>query len=161
MLIIGLLVIVILALVMSFFVFRNRRANRHAPTFFTPPAPPDGVRLSRELQDEMRDIASRGNPEQAAKQLRKRASLSDTQASGVIYALQAGQVLPEPEPEPEPASTATETTETLRAPVDAELLATLRRLVLQDRLRRTAAMRLLKERTGMNTREARRFLDAL
>lgn len=157
MLIIGLLVIVILALVMSFFVFRNRRADRHAPTFFTPPVPPDGVRLSRELQDEMRDIASRGNPEQAAKQLRKRASLSDTQASGVIYALQAGQVLPEPEP----ASAATETTETLRAPVDAELLATLRRLVLQDRLRRTAAMRLLKERTGMNTREARRFLDAL
>ncbi|RIQ34778.1 hypothetical protein DY240_03380 [Jiangella rhizosphaerae] len=64
-------------------------------------------------------------------------------------------------PEPEPVSTAPSTPARRRGAIDAELLATLRRLVSQDRLRRTAAIRLLKERTGMNSRDARRFLDAL
>lgn len=157
MLILGLIVIVILALVMSYVVVRSGPTTRHAPTFSSPPTPPAGVRLSRALQEEVRDIASRGNPEQAAKLVHKRASLPTTQATAVVYALQAGQVFPEPEP----ASTAPETPAPKRAPVDTELLVTLRRLVMQDRLRRTAAIRLLKERTGMNTREARRFLDAL
>ncbi len=155
----GLIIVVILALVMSFAIARRSSTARHAPTFSSPPTPPPGVRLTRELQEETRDVASRGNPEQAAKNLHKQASLPMSQATAVVYALQAGQVFAEPEP---PAATPEpESAQANRAPVDAELLATLRRLVVQDRLRRTAAIRLLKERTGMNTKEARRFLDAL
>lgn len=157
MLILGLIVTVILALVMSYVVIRSSPTSRNAPTFSSPPTPPAGVRLSRELQETVRDTASRGNPEQAARRLHKEAGLPTTQATAVVYALQAGQVFPEPEP----ASTSPDPPPARRAPVDAELLTTLRRLVVQDRLRRTAALRLLKERTGMNSRDARRFLDAL
>lgn len=157
MLIFGLIVTVILALVMSYVVIRSGPSSRNVPTFSSPPTPPAGVRISRELQEAVRDTASRGNPEQAAKRLHKEAGLPTTQATAVVYALQTGQVFPEPEP----TSTAATAEPTRRAPVDAELLNTLRRLVVQDRLRRTAAIRLLRERTGMNNRDARRFLDAL
>lgn len=157
MLILGLIVIVILALVMSFLVIRQGPRSRTAPTFSSPLTPPPGVRLSRDLQEEVRDIATRGNTDQAVKHLQKRAGLPVPQATAIVYALQAGQVFPEPEP----ASTAAPAHAHRRGAVDAELLSTLRRLVHQDRLRRTAAIRLLKDRTGMNTRDARRFLDAL
>jgi hypothetical protein len=158
MLILGLIVIVILALVMSFLVIRRGPGTPTAPTFTSLPVPPPGVRLSRKLQEHVRDTAARGNTDQAVKQLSKQVGLPLPQATAVVHALQAGQVFPEPEPAstaPKPAATAR------RAPVDAELLTTLRQLVAQDRLRRTAAIRLLKERTGMNSRDARRFLDAL
>ncbi|WP_147375183.1 hypothetical protein [Jiangella rhizosphaerae] len=157
MLILGLVVIVILALVMSFLVIRRGPETTTARTFSSSLTPPPGVRLPRELQDEARDVASRGNTDQAVKILQKRASLPLPQATAIVYALQAGQVFPEPEP----VSTAPSTPARRRGAIDAELLATLRRLVSQDRLRRTAAIRLLKERTGMNSRDARRFLDAL
>lgn len=160
MLILGLIVIVILALVMSLVVIRPGPVNSTAPSS-SPLAPPPAVRLSRHLQEQVRDIAARGNTDQAVKQLQKRADLSKPQATAIVFALQTGQVFPEPEPqstapEPPPAEAPIH-----RAPVDAELLTTLRRLVTQDRLRRTAAIRLLKDRTGMNARDARRFLDAL
>jgi hypothetical protein len=157
MLILGLVLIVIVALIMSSIVIRRGPQARAAPTFSAPPTPPSGVRLSRELQEQVRDIASRGNVDQALKHLHKQAGLPLDQAIAIVYAIQAGQVFPEPEP----VSTAPQASQRPHSPVDAELLATLRRLVNQDRLRRTAAISLLKERTGMNTREARRFLDAL
>ncbi|WP_026875866.1 hypothetical protein [Jiangella gansuensis] len=157
MLILGLIVIVILALVMSFLVIRQGPQTRTAPTSSSPLTPPPGVRLGRDLQEEVRDLATRGNTDQAVKHLQKRAALPVPQATAIVYALQAGQVFPEPEP----ASTAAPSHAQRRAAVDAELLSTLRSLVHQDRLRRTAAIRLLKDRTGMNTRDARRFLDAL
>lgn len=157
MLILGLVVIVILALVMSFLVIRRGPETTTARTLSSSLTPPPGVRLPRGLQDEVRDVASRGNTDQAVKTLQKRASLPHPQATAIVYALQAGQVFPEPEP----ASTAPSLQARRRGAVDAELLDTLRRLVNQDRLRRTAAIQLLKERTGMNNRDARRFLDAL
>lgn len=158
MLILGLVVIVILALVMSFLVIRRGPETTPTRAASSSLTPPPGVRLARELQDEVRDIASRGNTDQAVKLLHKRASLPVPQATAIVYALQAGQVFPEPEP---PSTAAPAAPTRRRGAIDAELLATLRRLVSQDRLRRTAAIRLLKERTGMNTRDARRFLDAL
>ncbi|WP_116951523.1 hypothetical protein [Jiangella endophytica] len=157
MLILGLVVIVILALVMSLLVIRRGPEATTTRTFSSSLTPPPGARLPRELQDEVRDIASRGNTDQAVKVLQKRAHLPLPQATAIVYALQAGQVFPEPEP----ISTAPASPTRRRGAVDAELLATLRRLVSQDRLRRTAAIRLLRERTGMNGRDARRFLDAL
>lgn len=157
MLILGLVVIVILALVMSFLVIRRGPETTTARTLSSSLTPPPGVRLPRELQDEVRDVASRGNTDQAVKNLQKRAHLPHPQATAIVYALQAGQVFPEPEPD----STAPATPARRRGAIDAELLATLRRLVSQDRLRRTAAISLLRERTGMNSRDARRFLDAL
>lgn len=157
MLILGLVVIVILALIMSFLVIRRGPESTATRTFSSSLTPPPGARLARELQDQARDIASRGNTDQAVKLLQKRANLPTPQATAIVYALQAGQVFPEPEP----SSTAAAPAAGRRGAIDAELLATLRRLVSQDRLRRTAAIRLLKERTGMNTRDARRFLDAL
>lgn len=157
MLILGLVVIVILALVMSFLVIRRGPETTTARTLTSSLTPPPGVRLPRELQDEVRDTASRGNTDQAVKNLQKRAGLPLPQATAIVYALQVGQVFPEPEP----ISTAPSSPARRRGAIDAELLATLRRLVNQDRLRRTAAIQLLRERTGMNTRDARRFLDAL
>lgn len=158
MLILGLVVIVILALVMSFLVIRRGPETNAARTFSSPLTPPPGVRLGREVQEQVRDIASRGNTDQAVKHLQKRASLPIPQATAIVYALQAGQVFPEPEP---PSTSAAPPHARRRGTVDAELLSTLRGLVSQDRLRRTAAIRLLRERTGMNSRDARRFLDAL
>ncbi|WP_053202828.1 hypothetical protein [Jiangella muralis] len=158
MLILGLVVIVILALVMSFLVIRRGPETTTARTLSSSLTPPPGVRLPRELQDEVRDVASRGNTDQAVKSLQKRAHLPHPQATAIVYALQVGQVFPEPEPDSTAPSSAPARR---RGAVDAELLATLRRLVSQDRLRRTAAIRLLRERTGMNGRDARRFLDAL
>lgn len=157
MLILGLTVIVIVALIMSFVAIRRGSRAPTAPTSFAPPKPPPGVRLTRDLQQRVRDTASRGDPGQAAKQLTKQAGVPTTQATAIVYALQAGQVFPEPEPE----STGSVIPRQRRAPVDDELLGTLRSLVAQDRLRRTAAISLLRERTGMNSRDARRFLDAL
>lgn len=158
MLILGLVVSVILAVVMSYLAIRRGPETRFAPIFSSPPTPPAGVRLSREVQTQARDIASRGNTENAAKQVHKHAGVPMPQATAIVYALQAGQVFPEPEPQ---STAAGPQHARRRAPVDAELLNTLRQLVSQDRLKRTAAIQLLRERTGMNTRDARRFLDAL
>lgn len=149
---VGLIVVIVLAVVVSFMIVR-RGSSGGQPVEHT--SVPD-VQLDPDFQEQLRDLATQGHTEQAIKTLRKRAKLSPHQATLVIQALMVGQSFPAPSAD---KPTSTEATPT--AVVDDDLLQRLHALVAQDPLKRTAALQLLRDRTGMSAKEARRFIDAL
>ncbi|AYY13567.1 hypothetical protein EF847_13550 [Actinobacteria bacterium YIM 96077] len=148
---VGIVVVIILAVVVSFIIIRRSGDRRNQPVEHT--ELPE-VELSLKLQEDVRALASRGHTEHAIKMLRKATKLAPHEATLVVQALMVGQSFPAPE-------TPTTREETPSALIDDDLLERLHTLVAQDPVKRTAAMQLLRDRTGMSAREARRFINAL
>ncbi|NED97486.1 hypothetical protein G1H11_19500 [Phytoactinopolyspora alkaliphila] len=148
----GLIVVVCLAIAVSVVIVK-RGADRSGKPVENTELP--DIELDVNLQAQMRTLASQGHTEQAIKLLRKQAKLSPHEATLVVHALMVGRVFPDP-------SAAANASETGRsAVIDDELLGRLHALVAQDPVKRTAAIQLLRDRTGMNVRDARRFVNAL
>jgi polyhydroxyalkanoate synthesis regulator phasin len=99
-------------------------------------------------------MAQRGHTEDAIKTLRKQTKLTPHEATLVVQALMVGRTFPAPEVQSGSNSR-------INPMIDDDLLRRLHALVAQDPVKRTAAMQLLRDRTGMNAREARRFVNAL
>lgn len=133
------------------------------------PMVPPTISLSQELQDQLRTTAIRGNPDLAIRELRKQTGMSALDASTVVHAILAGRVFPTTgtdTPTTKPAGEAAQQVARQRRrapvkPIDAELLAMLRELVEQDPTHRSAAVMLLRQRTGMREGDAKRFVEAL
>lgn len=148
----GLILVLVLAIAASFFILRRSADRRSEPAEIinTPQ-----IELDMRLQDEARTLAHQGHTEEAIKHVRKQAKISAHEATLVVQALMVGRVFPDPET-PASGSEAGPS-----AVVDDDLLTRLHALVAQDPHKRTAAIQLLRDRTGMNAREARNFVNAL
>lgn len=152
---VGLVIAVILAIVVSVVIIRRGPDRSGKPVENT--ALPD-IQLGLKLQEDLRTMASQGHTEHAIKQLRKHAKVTPHEATLVVQALMVGKVFPDPAT-PTTPTMATETSPS--AVVDHDLLNRLHALVAQDPHKRTAAVQLLRDHTGMSNRDARRFIDAL
>ncbi|NDL56394.1 hypothetical protein [Phytoactinopolyspora mesophila] len=146
----GLIIVLVLAIAASLFIIR-RSADRKSEPAEIINAPQ--FELATRLQDEARTLAHQGHTEEAIKHVRKQAKISAHEATLVVQALMVGRVFPDPET---PATEAGPS-----AVIDDDLLTRLHALVAQDPHKRTAAIQLLRDRTGMNAREARNFVNAL
>lgn len=162
---IGLVLAVIVAVLVARWILR-RGASKDGGTPVRPMVPPS-ISLSQELQDQLRTTAIRGNPDLAMKELRRQTGMSDLDAQAVVHALLAGRIFPTTPDGPNvtPATSPGRGSGKRRsdpaAPIDAELLTMLRDLVAQDPQHRAAAVMLLRQHTGMNERDAKRFVEAL
>lgn len=168
---VGLIIVAALAVLVTRYILR-RGALSQPPVEQTLTAPE--ITLDVGLQDQARTLAARGNAHEATKLLRKQAGLSDGDASAAVHALLTGHVFPSstpPQPthasapaaeSPEPAPRPTRVPKPSRkTPIDGETLAMLHELVAQDPDHRAAAIMLLRQRTGMSDKDARRFVNAL
>lgn len=163
---VGIVVAVILAGLVARWILK-RGSDSGDITPVRPMVPPS-ISLSQELQDQLRTTAIRGNPELAIRELRKQTGMSDLDASTVVHAILAGRVFPttgSDTPSTTPVADAQPVPRPRRRgptqPIDAELLAMLRELVEQDPTHRSAAVMLLRQRTGMREGDAKRFVEAL
>ncbi|HEY9409845.1 MAG TPA: hypothetical protein VIP77_09740 [Jiangellaceae bacterium] len=169
---VGLIIVVVLAVLVTRYILR-RGVLSQPPVEQTLTAPE--ITLDLGLQDQVRTLAARGNAHEATKLLRKQAGLSDGDATAAVHALLTGHVFPSstpPQPThasapvaeaaPEPAARATRVPKpSKKTPIDGETLAMLHELVAQDPDHRAAAILLLRQRTGMSDKDARRFVNAL
>ncbi len=112
------------------------------------------IQLNSEFQEELRSLAWQGHTEEAIKLLRKQTKLAPHEATLVVQELMVGRVFPQAE------GGATESGGP-SAVIDDDLLNRLHILVAQDPFKRTAAIQLLRDHTGMGVRDAKRFIDAL
>jgi hypothetical protein len=149
---VGLIIVLILAVMVSLFIIR-RGGDRSGKPVENTDLPE--IELSVKLQEELRTMASQGHTEDAIKHARKQTKLSAHEATLVVQALMVGRVFPDPETPANASQTGPS------AVVDDDLLTRLHSLVAQDPHKRTAAIQLLRDRTGMNAREARNFVNAL
>lgn len=156
---IGLIVVVVLAAIAARFILK-RSATAAAPAASKPPP---AVALPMDLQAQVRSAAARGNAAEATKLVRRETGVSGADATAVVHALLSGHVFPvvtattTPTASPRPPSA----DRTERAPIDGELMVMLKDLIAQDPEHRTAAIMLLRQRTGMNDRDARKFINAI
>jgi hypothetical protein len=161
---IGLVLAVIFAVLVARWILK-RGANEDGFTPVRPMVPPS-VSLNQDLQDQLRTTAIRGNPDLAMKELRRQTGMSELDAQAVVHALLAGRIFPTTSAGPGIVAAGQASGRGKRrsdpaAPIDAELLTMLRDLVAQDPTHRAAAVMLLRQHTGMNERDAKRFVDAL
>lgn len=161
---VGLVAAVVLAALVARWILKRGSSDDGHLTPVRPMVPPS-ISLSKDLQDQLRTTAIRGNPDLAIKELRRQTGMSELDASAVIHAILAGRIFPFATESPGAASAQSPTPVRSRrreaAPIDAELLAMLRDLVAQDPTHRAAAVMLLRQHTGMAERDARRFVEAL
>ncbi|WP_166356281.1 hypothetical protein [Phytoactinopolyspora limicola] len=149
---VGLIVALALAIAASIMILRRNTERGGSPGEYT--NLPD-VELDLKLQEEVRNLAHHGHTEEAIKHLRKQARLTPHEATVVVQTLMVGKTFPDP-------STPQQSTESgPNAVVDDDLLNRLHLLVAQDPHKRNAAIQLLRDRTGMNAKDARRFVNAL
>lgn len=149
---VGLIVVIILAIAVSVVIIRRGPDRSGVPVENT--SLPD-VELGLKLQEDLRVMAAQGHTEQAIKLLRKHTKISPHEATLVVQALMVGKVFPDPATPTNPVNTGPS------ALINDDLLNRLHALVAQDPHKRTAAVQLLRDHTGMNARDARRFIDAL